>query len=93
MASWFIMASCQFPRIPERSVVVDRYIIAEKRGVNYYPHFGGVMPYVRPAQYVLALQDSTGRVYNLHVDEYNFYNVHVGDSACYNKKHKVINFK
>jgi hypothetical protein len=88
-----IMASCQFPRIPERSVVVDRYIIAEKRGVTYYPHFNTVMPYRRPAQYILVLSDSTGNVYHFHAAEEQFYLVHVGDSAYYNREHKVISFK
>ena len=88
-----IMASCQFPRIPERSVVVDRYIIAEKHGVNYNPIFHMMTPYRRPAQYVLVLSDSTGNVYHFHAAEEQFYVVHVGDSAYYNREHKVISFK
>ena len=88
-----IMASCQFPRIPERSVVVDKYIIAEKHGAIYNPIFNTMTPYRSPAQYILALSDSTGNIYHLHADENQFYKVHVGDSACYNRKHKVINFK
>ena len=87
------MASCQFPRIPERSVVVDRYIIAEKYWVNYNPIIPMMTPYKRPTQYVLVLSDSTGNVYHFHADEEQFYVVHVGDSACYNRKNKVISFK
>ena len=88
-----IMASCQFPRIPERSVVVDRYIIAERHWVSYNPIFHMMTPYRRPAQYILVLSDSTGNVYHFHAAEEQFYVVHVGDSACYNREHKVISFK
>ena len=88
-----IMASCQFPSIPERSVVVDRYIIAEKYWVSYNPIFHTMTPHRRPAQYILALQDSTGYVYHFHATKHQFYKVYVGDSAYYNREHKVIGFK
>ena len=88
-----IMASCQFPRIPERSVVVGRYIIAEKHEASYNPIFHTMTPHRRPAQYILALSDSTGNIYHFHAAEEQFYLVHVGDSAYYNREHKVISFK
>jgi hypothetical protein len=67
------MASCQFPRIPERSVVVDRYIIAEK------------LPYRRQAQYILVIEDSTGNRYNYQANEIHFQKIQIGDSLYYNR--------
>ena len=67
------MASCQFPRIPERSVVVDRYIIAEK------------LPHRRQAQYILVIEDSTGNRYNYRANEIHFQKIQIGDSLYYNR--------
>ena len=80
-----IMASCQFPRIPERSVVVDRYIIAEKHGVIYNPIFNTMTPYRLPAQYILVIEDSTGNRYNYQANEIHFQKIQIGDSLYYNR--------
>lgn len=86
-----IMTSCQFSRIPEQSVVVDRYIIAEKHGVSYNPLFHMMMPfhmmipYRRPAQYILVIEDSTGNRYNYQANEIHFQKIQIGDSLYYNR--------
>jgi hypothetical protein len=80
------MTSCQFPRIPEQSVVVDRYIIAEKHGmISYDPLFNTMTPHIRPAQYILVIEDSTGNRYNYRANEIHFQKIQIGDSLYYNR--------
>jgi len=79
------MASCQFHRIPERSVVVDKYIIDEKHGVSYNLIFHMMMPYRRPAQYILVVEDSFGNRYNYQANEIHFQKIQIGDSLYYNR--------
>lgn len=81
-----IMTSCQMPRIPERSVVVDRYIIAERHWVSYNPIFHTMTPHRRPAQYILVVEDSIGNRYNYHSCEFLFQKVSIGDSLFYNQE-------
>lgn len=80
-----IMASCQFPRTPERSVVVDRYVIAERHWVSYNPIFNTMTPHIRPAQYILVIEDSTGNRYNYRANEIHFQKIQIGDSLYYNR--------
>lgn len=78
-----IIASCG--RIPEGSVVVDKYIVAEKDGLRYDPVIHKIHPYKVPERYILVVMDSLGNQYNYSACEYLFQQVSIGDSLFYSR--------
>jgi hypothetical protein len=42
-------------------------------------------PHIRPAQYILVIEDSTGNRYNYRANEIHFQKIQIGDSLYYNR--------